>query len=420
MTKSPTDDRPEGDGAEDSGRRFRKVDGIDYKRGAIDYPDKLAPSDRHHLLTKPFYNLAHRHSEKYEGEGPDADTHRHFCDFANMAVALGLPPGARLLDVGCGSGWLCEYFARFGYDVTGIDISPALIELARERLQRVPYCVDGDTNLRYQFFVHDIEIAPVPDTFAAVICYDALHHFEDEQAVFVNLSAMLDYGGLLFVMEGERPPAGSATEEELRGVMRQYQTLESPFSRDYLLALLRQHGFAIVGDYVGVMGLFDRNEVDFALQSARESSFNYLLCKKVSANGPATMPDSRAPNLLRASISLQSEFPASFAPGSQIKFQIEVANTGDTLWLVSRAAPRGTVRLGIKILDEGGDAVAEVHGVPPLPRAMAPEERTELTINHPAPVQPGSYSLRIDLLAQDIYWFQERGSQPLVLYFHVD
>lgn len=419
MTKSPADDRPEGDGADDSRRRFRKVDGIDYKRGAIDYADKLAPSDRHHLLTKPFYNLAHRHSEKYEGEGPDADTHRHFCDFANMAVALSLPPGARILDVGCGSGWLCEYFARFGYDVTGIDISPALIDLARERLQRVPYRVDDDTNLRYQFFVHDIEIAPLPETFAAVICYDALHHFEDEHSVFVNLNSMLDYGGLLFVLEGEWPRAGSATEEELRGVMRQYQTLESPFSRDYLLSLLREHGFAVVGDYVGVMGLFERGEVDLALQAARDSSFNYLLCKKVSDTGPVNMPDSRGPNLLRASIGLCSDFPASIAPGSPIKFQIEVSNTGDTLWLVSRAAPKGTVRLGIKVLDDACETVDEFHGVPALPHAIAPKESVKLTINRAAPMVPGDYFLKIDLLNQDICWFEERGSQPLVLPFSV-
>jgi len=420
MTKSPADERPAGDDADDASRRFRKVDGIDYKRGAIDYPDKLAPSDRHHLLTKPFYNLAYRHSEKYEGEGPDADTHRHFCDFANMAVALSLPPGARILDVGCGSGWLCEYFARFGYDVTGIDISPALIELARERLQRVPYRVDDDTNLRYQFFVHDIEIAPLRETFAAVICYDALHHFEDEQAVFVNLNAMLDYGGLLFVLEGEQPRAGSATEEELRGVMRQYQTLESPFSRDYLLSLLREHGFAVVGDYIGVMGLFERSEVDLALQAARDSSFNYLLCKKVSNTGAASMADSRDPNLLRASITLQSEFPASFAPGSPINFQVEVSNTGDTLWLVSRAAPKGTVRLGIKILNEAGALVDEFHGVPALPRALAPKEHVVLTITRSAPTVAGNYFLKIDLLDQDICWFEERGSQPLVLPFRVD
>ena len=42
---------------------------------------------------------------------------------------------------------------------------------------------------------------------------------------------MLPFGGLLFVLEGERPPEESQTAEELLGVMREYETLESPFSR---------------------------------------------------------------------------------------------------------------------------------------------------------------------------------------------
>ena len=262
--------------------RFKKVEGIDYKRGAIEYPRKLAPSDRHHLLTKPFYNLAHKHA-RWQGDGLDEDTHRHFCDFANLAVALALPPGARILDVGCGSGWLCEYFARFGYDVTGIDISPDLIEMARERLRNVPFGADHETGTAYRFLVHDIEAAALDETFDAIICYDALHHFEDEHAVLRHLFAMLDYGGQLFVIEGERPPEGSETEEELRGVMQQYETLESPFARDYLLSLLRENGFAVVGDYLSVNGLFERETIDGdRLPLVETPAFNYLLCKKVS------------------------------------------------------------------------------------------------------------------------------------------
>jgi SAM-dependent methyltransferase len=404
----------------DSGERFRKVEGIDYKRGAIEYPERLAASDRHHLLTKPFYNLAHKHSEKYEGDGPDADTHRHFCDFANMAVALALPPGARILDVGCGSGWLCEYFARFGYDVTGIDISPALIDLARERLQRVPYDVDEETPLRHRFLVHDVEGAPLPETFDAVICYDALHHFENEHAVFANLAAMLDYGGLLFVLEGERPPEGSATEEELRGVMRQYQTLESPFSRNYLLALLRDNGFAVVGDYVAVNELFEREGLDPDRMLGEQSGFNYLLCKKVSANGPATMPTSRVPGELSAAISLLAELPDVFKPSDRLQFSIEVVNTGDTIWLVSRRAPKGSVRLGIKIMDQEENVVDEFHGVPGLPRALAPREKATLRINRAAPQDPGQYTIKIDLIDQEICWFEERGSQPLRVRINVE
>src|SRR5438309_5709317 len=98
-----------------------KVEGIDYKRAAIEYVDKLDAERRHYLLTKPFYNLPNK-PPKHAGEGVDAETFRHFCDFANMAVTLALRAGSRILEVGGVSGWLSEYFARLGDHVKGIGI----------------------------------------------------------------------------------------------------------------------------------------------------------------------------------------------------------------------------------------------------------------------------------------------------------
>ena len=43
-------------------------------------------------------------------------------------------PGERVLDIGCGSGYHLEFMNRLGLDVTGIDASPYMINLARERL----------------------------------------------------------------------------------------------------------------------------------------------------------------------------------------------------------------------------------------------------------------------------------------------
>ena len=170
MNKPLQDDRPlEGD-LKDPNSRLSKVEGIDYKRGAIEYPARLAPSDRHHLLTKPFYNLANKIS-RWSGDGLDEDTQRHFTDFANMAYALALPSGARILDVGCGSGWLCEYFARLGYEMTGIDLSPEMIAIARERVSKIPYGADQETELRCRFLVHNIETAPLSQRFDAILCF---------------------------------------------------------------------------------------------------------------------------------------------------------------------------------------------------------------------------------------------------------
>ncbi|HEY6805348.1 MAG TPA: methyltransferase domain-containing protein [Pyrinomonadaceae bacterium] len=403
------------------GGRMAKPKGIDYKQAAVDYPSLLDAERSHYLRTKPFYNLANK-PDKHQGDGMDEETHRHFCDFANIAVTLGLPAGSRILDVGCGSGWLSEYFARLGYEVKGIDISPDLIAMSRERIDRVAYDVDHETTLSCSFAVHDIESGPLPETFDAVICYDSLHHFEDEHAVMKNISAMLPVGGTLFILEGERPPLGSATEEELLGVMTKYGTLESPFDYGHLRHILDENGFAVIGDYASINGLFERESiVDDRLPLKNIAlNYHYLACKKVALNAAAsTVPDSRQPGLLQASFSVVEPGPLVLEPGQQLELELEIENLGDTLWLVGRETRLGIVMPGVRIFDEHEALMREFHGQPPLPRAVAPGEKVRLKIDHAVPHRVGRYTMKIDLVDQHVCWFESAGSKPLVISFEV-
>jgi len=405
----------------DASGRLPKLEGIDYKRAALDYPLKLDAERSHYLRTKPFYNLANK-PDKHLGDGMDAETHRHFTDFANMAVALALPPGARILDVGCGSGWLSEYFARLGYEVTGIDISDDLIAMARERVAKIPYDVDHETPLRCRFLTQDIEAAPLAEKFDAVICYDSLHHFEDERQVFRHLAAMLDVGGLLFILEGHKPSAGSATEDELKDVMRKYGTLESPFSSEYLRELIDASGLAVVGDYVSVNGLFEREMLEDNCLPLRSlaTDYHYLTCIKVAEGVPASsVPDSRTPSVLRAEFTLREPPPARVDAGGKLTLALTIRNTGDTLWLNGQTLRAGVVMPGVIVRDERGDIVSEVHGHPMLPRAIAPGQSSAIDIPCPVPSVAGSYTVTIDLVDQQVCWFAERGSQPLVFSLQV-
>jgi 2-polyprenyl-3-methyl-5-hydroxy-6-metoxy-1,4-benzoquinol methylase/glycosyltransferase involved in cell wall biosynthesis len=405
----------------DAEGRTPKVQGIDYKQAAIDYLGEISEERQHHLRTKPFYNLANKPA-KYQGEGIDADMHRHFCDFANIAVGLALPPGARILDVGCGSGWLSEYFARLGYDVKGIDISPALITMSRERVARLPYGVDHETPVRCTFAVHDIELAPLAEKFDAVICYDSLHHLADDRAVFRHLAAMLDVGGLLFILEGHKPPAGSETEVELFAVMREFGTLESPFSSNYLRELISDNGFVVVGDYVSVNGLFEREMLEADLLPLRtlDTDYHYLTCMKVTEVAPATsVPDSRQPGMLRAEFTLRGSLGRQVEPGTKLEVPVTIRNAADTLWLSGQTVRAGLVMPGVRIIDERGQIISELHGHPLLPRAVPPGRTVDLRIQLVAPTEPGTYTVKIDLVDQHVCWFEERGSQPLVLSLQV-
>jgi 2-polyprenyl-3-methyl-5-hydroxy-6-metoxy-1,4-benzoquinol methylase/glycosyltransferase involved in cell wall biosynthesis len=409
-----------------SSGRVPKLEGIDYKRAAIEYLGKLNPERSHHLRTKPFYNLANKPA-KYKGEGMDEDMHRHFCDFANMAFTLALPAGAKILDVGCGSGWLSEYFARLGYDVKGVDISPDLITMSRERVARVPYGVDHETPLRCEFAVHDVELAALNETFDLIICYDSLHHFEEERAVMRHLAAMLEIGGLLFILEGQKPDDSSVTAGELRSVMQEFGTLESPFSKQYLRSLLSEHGFAIVGDYVSVDGFFERemllgdgDDLTLPLRNVA-TDYHYLTCMKVVEDGPASgVPDSRNPGLLRADIARQDDTALRVQAGQEFEVPVSITNSGDTIWLTGQTVRAGIVMPGVRVFDATGAVVNERHGHPMFPRAIAPGKTLNLNLECTAPIKPGTYTAKLDLVDQHVCWFEERGSRPLVFSFEVE
>lgn len=48
------------------------------------------------------------------------------------------PPGARLLDIGCGDGEITAWLARQNYSVLGVDLAPSAIQRAKDSFGEVP------------------------------------------------------------------------------------------------------------------------------------------------------------------------------------------------------------------------------------------------------------------------------------------
>jgi hypothetical protein len=113
------------------------------------------------------------------------------------------------------------------------------------------------------------------------------------------------------------------------------------------------------------------------------------------------------------------DWPPSVAPGSKTTARLLIENVGDTLWLTGPAERAGSCMLGVRVYDEAGALVAERHGTPPLPRALAPGESVTVKFELKAPHAHGLYTLKLDMVAQHICWFEERGSMPLKVQFRV-
>lgn len=101
--------------------------------------------------------------------------------------------GARVLDVGCGGGLLAEALAVLGASVTGIDLAPRMIEVARlhaaESALRIDYRVASAEELA----------AATPGAFDVVTCMEMLEHVPEPAAMVATLASLTRPGGALFV-----------------------------------------------------------------------------------------------------------------------------------------------------------------------------------------------------------------------------
>ena len=107
-------------------------------------------------------------------------------------AALSPRPGERLLDIGCGAGETSLELARAvapGGEVTGVDISRPLLEVARRRAEGMPGVrfLEGDAQ------THAFE----PAAFDGVFSRFGVMFFADPTAAFVNIRRAMKPGGRL-------------------------------------------------------------------------------------------------------------------------------------------------------------------------------------------------------------------------------
>ena len=118
---------------------------------------------------------------------------------------LGIGPGARTLEAGCGNGsisaWLAARVAPGGH-ATAVDLDLSLVDAD------VP-----DLELRQA----DIVAGPVPPgDFDLVTARAVLHHVADARAAIANLVASVRPGGAILLIEPDFLPVSVAEPEEVR------------------------------------------------------------------------------------------------------------------------------------------------------------------------------------------------------------
>jgi SAM-dependent methyltransferase len=107
--------------------------------------------------------------------------------FLDLVAAGG---GGPVADVGCGPGHVTAYLQESGVDVLGVDLSPAMIEVARRDHPGLPFAVGSIT-----------ELGLADASVAGLVAWYSLIHIPDASigAVFAQFRRVVRPGGLLLL-----------------------------------------------------------------------------------------------------------------------------------------------------------------------------------------------------------------------------
>ena len=141
----------------------------------------------------------------------------------------GIPPGAALLDLGCGMAEpVAAHLVGAGFRVTGVDASPSLLALARARLPA------------QSWVLADMRGLDLGQRFAGILAWDSFFHLNhaDQRGMFGVFARHAAPGAALMLTSG---PAEGVAMGVFEGEALYHASLGPAEYRQ----LLAEHGFAV-------------------------------------------------------------------------------------------------------------------------------------------------------------------------------
>lgn len=161
-----------------------------------------------------------------------------------VALMAGIHEGSRVLDLGCGLGVMMPVYEQLGVArAVGVDVSSRMIDIARKRWADHP---------EFEFIVGDGAALQLPESFDAVVIYNAYPHFMDRIGLVESCRSLLAEGGRFVVAHGTGRDGINAHHDAvaagvslgLQGPAEESAVWESAFLIDALIDTPDFYGFA--------------------------------------------------------------------------------------------------------------------------------------------------------------------------------
>lgn len=185
---------------------------------------------------------------KYAARFYDLATHFTGWRVKLSAHALdGLTPG-KMLDVGCGTGYLMDLAKRKGFKVRGIDASHGMLRKAKEKYP----------SLSGEIILSSADALPFPsDEFDLVVASGALCHIPAIEKAADEMSRVLKPGGIIRIIDHAKPikltpltPAACIFSQASGDILHDYETIFSRHAKLTSRKVLGRGGYMQRFDFV--------------------------------------------------------------------------------------------------------------------------------------------------------------------------
>jgi ubiquinone/menaquinone biosynthesis C-methylase UbiE len=150
------------------------------------------------LMKKDSKDIVREGYDRIAEQYDDDISRSHFSEETELDEFMSLvKPGGHVLDAGCGSGRrVAQVLVDNGFQVTGIDISQKMIDLAKHLLPEATFEVGDMTALKFE-----------DDSFDGIVSTYAIFHVPrtEHLNLFLDFHRFLKKGGVLLFSIGVRP-----------------------------------------------------------------------------------------------------------------------------------------------------------------------------------------------------------------------
>jgi SAM-dependent methyltransferase len=353
------------------------------------------------------------HSKPFDPTPRNPQYFRLMFDLLNILQIMQIPEKGRVLEIGCGPGWVTEILLMLGFSVDALEPSDDLITVAKKRCGSLAPHYGHAVPERVSFHHTTLEEVSFDDeSFDAVLFFDVLHHVVDEKVAMQKCYKFLKHGGCIGIVEGAWHPEFKELEAALIAEMAKFGTLENPFSTLYLDQLLSESGFLDIERYVAVNGFFAEKQLK---QPLAQFAGGIAGSNNMTARKPGVV-DQLFANC--SDLSVKTDVVLKLVSGGidpttrQATLVVDIQNCGETR-LDNHLTRLGHVTLALRNGELTSPLFVECQQRPLLAQVLTPGMSIQMTLSYNIPLNAVLNGWKLDLVCEGLFWLSSQGIPTL-------